>query len=226
MGKRFFKITAEGDGGELVVGQVTQDFLNHWVGNEDILAAALLTEHLGESPVMTSNGNQIWFDVDNFEHLASASEDCILSVVEVDADGEEIGETKDIEEGSRVYCREGGAMYDEIPSDAEEGDFVPAMLCFKAEKGLFFTVTVETDGEDFDEEQVHPGVLESSHTLIEQIWYKQKLAVDYDYMHSSTSTKDFSVKLGYISTSWQAEESKEHWVDGSANVKESFEFIV
>jgi hypothetical protein len=220
MSKRYFRIESQGTGGELVVGTISQEFLDHWKDmDKDELAEFIHDQdEYEDSPELPA---EEWNEVDDIEHITSAMDDCQLTVVEVDEGGEEIGEECKIHTtGDCVYSREGGALISDIPDNIKEDDeYVPAVSFFNIEKGLFFEATVETSGEDFDAEKLRFGVLESYlGCLIEQIWYdKELIEIDHDVV--STRGKGMEVALGYINMKWQRMEDASNYQDGGDRVK-------
>jgi hypothetical protein len=196
--KRYFRIEAQGIGGELVVGTISQEFLDHWKGNESELTEFIHDQdNYGDSPEMPA---EEWHDVDDVEHITSATDDCQLTVVEVDEDSEEIGDESIVNEtGDETYFREQGMLFDEIPANIKKDDkYVPAVVFFNVEKGIFFESIIETNGENFDEEKLHFGLIDTPYgCLIEQLWYDDKqFEIDHDVV--STRGKGMEAALGYI----------------------------
>lgn len=94
-----------------------------------------------------------------------------------------------------VYCRE---MFVNTDKDEVEKP-VPVLMCYDAQKGSFFRLYVETNGEDFDVEKLVVGVNENSMTehMTEFFYDKKSLSQDHDWL--STWGKGFSASVGYMS---------------------------
>lgn len=94
-----------------------------------------------------------------------------------------------------VYCRE---MFVNTNKDEVEKP-VPVLMCYDAQKGSFFRLYVETNGEDFDVEKLVVGVNENSMTehMTEFFYDKKSLSQDHDWL--STWGKGFSASVGYMS---------------------------
>ena len=231
MSKRYFRVTTQSAyGGEIVVGTVSQEFVDYWQNSDESLVEAMWNYddavEEGAPPLGTEpDASQEWHDQDDIEHYNNCSEESCLWVCEVDADGEEIGEDTRFDEfGENVYNREGGMVYESIPTDYGQDDkWIPVVTMYSVEKGGFWDATVETDGEDFDPEKIHFGVIENNmDCLIESVYYgKEELELGFDWC--DTRGKDSIAEVGYINETYQRLDSREAWADGSDNVKESFE---
>ena len=94
-----------------------------------------------------------------------------------------------------VYCQE---MF--VVANKEEVEKpVPVLMCYDAQKGTFFRLFVETNGEDFDVEKLIVGVNENTMTehMTEFFYDKRSLSQDHDWL--STWGKGFSATVGYMS---------------------------
>ena len=101
----------------------------------------------------------------------------------------------DVESLTSVYCKE---MF--VYNTKEEAEKpVPVLMCFDAQKGTFFRLYVETNGEDFNVEKLVVGVNENSMTehVTEFFYDKQSLTQDHDWL--STWGKGFFSSVGYMS---------------------------
>ncbi|RKZ80724.1 MAG: hypothetical protein DRQ35_01755 [Gammaproteobacteria bacterium] len=212
MGKRYFRISVYGGGGEIVVGQATKDLVENFQGEyaEDVIEAI----------------EKEWHDTDDIEHVYGPSPDASFSVVEIDAAGEEINEAEDFNLGSGLYSREAGLFAETIPDFVEAKDqdkWVPVMSMFSIEKGQWFEAIVETDGEDFDADLVHPGYNEFNFgQLVEQLWYDRTL-LELDFDNASADNKAMEVSLGYMNLEYH--EKYENYQDGSEIIEEAYEYI-
>ena len=100
----------------------------------------------------------------------------------------------DVESLAAVYCKE---MF--VYNTKEEAEKpVPVLMCFDAQKGTFFRLYVETNGEDFNVEKLVVGVNENSMTehVTEFFYDKQSLTQDHDWL--STWGKGFCASVGYM----------------------------
>lgn len=94
-----------------------------------------------------------------------------------------------------VYCQE---MF--IYDNKEEAEKpVPVIMCYDAQKGAFFRLYVETNGEDFNPEKLIIGVNENNMTeyITEFFYDKKSLSQDHDWLN--TWGKGFSAAVGYMS---------------------------
>lgn len=83
--------------------------------------------------------------------------------------------------------------------DTKKGlvDPVPVIQIYDAQKGTFFRVIVETQGQEFDVKKLVFGVNENSQTTyIDQIFY-DRLGLERDHDWLSTWGKGFHVDVGY-----------------------------
>jgi len=234
MSKRYFRVTTQSCyGGEIVVGTVSQEFVDFWSGNEEGLIEALWDYNDSKpegAPALSLDGDDEyaeWHEVDDIEHYSSCNEESPLWICEVDKDGNEMGEELQFDEfGQTLYSREGGMIYDEIPEDyGQDDNWIPAMSFYSVEKGGFFNATIETDGEDFDPDKIHFGIIENGmDCLIESMYYgKEEIDLEYDF--ADTRGKDTIASVGYVNETYQKSDSCSVWASGSDNVKESLEEI-
>lgn len=106
-----------------------------------------------------------------------------------------------------VYCQE---MF--IYDNKEEAEKpVPVLMCYDAQKGTFFRLYVETNGEDFNPEKLIIGVNENNMTehITEFFYDKKSLSQDHDWL--STWGKGFSAAVGYMSK-YDLKFSRDKWL--------------
>lgn len=111
----------------------------------------------------------------------------------------------------QVYCQE---MYINEDKDSVD-DPVPVLMCYDGQKGSFYRLYVQTNGEDFDVNKLVTAVNENNMTehMTEFFYDKVSLSQDNDYL--STWGKGFHADVGYMSQydiSFNREEClKEGW---------------
>lgn len=88
---------------------------------------------------------------------------------------------------------------------------VPALICYDAQKGTFFRLFVETNGEDFDVNKLIVGVNENNMTehITEFFYDKTSLSQNHDWL--STWGKGFSAAVGYMSQ-YDLDFNREEWL--------------
>jgi hypothetical protein len=98
-----------------------------------------------------------------------------------------------------LYSREAYANYNEPQEDVET---VPVMTWHSGEKGCFGQLFIETDGEDFNDELLHCGAVETDCTsIIERYWYnKQELDICWDW--ADTTGKGYYAWVGFMNPKW------------------------
>jgi len=121
----------------------------------------------------------------------------------------EKGETTDFNtEGlQQVYCQE---MFIDNEKDKVENP-VPVLMCYDAQKGSFYRLYVETNGEDFDVDKLVVGVNENNMTeyMTEYFYDKVSLSQDHDWL--STWGKGFHADVGYMSE-YDISFNREEWL--------------
>lgn len=205
--KRRFLIRTGQRGGDLLVGRVSRNFVEYWgTRAEDQLIRHIETAEYGEgdgfdadSPDMTADGNRYWAEVSDIVRITAPYEDAVLSVVEVipdeneGADPEEIGEAMEFTLGPAVFDRE---LYTS-PAEEAQDNWWPVLMVHASGKGTFSQILIETDGPDFEPDQLRTGNIETDLCrLAERFWYRgtevQPIIVN-DVIGTS-----FSAMVGYI----------------------------
>lgn len=205
--KRYFLIHTGQRGGDLIVGRVSSDFVEYWrTRPEDQLIQHIEAAESGEgdgfdadSPDMTANGNPYWAELNDIEWLTGPYEDAVLSVVEViprqneGLDPEEIGEAMEFTLGPAVYGRE---LYTN-PAEEAEDDWWPVLMVHASGKGMFSQILIETDGPDFEPDQLRTGNIETDLCrLAERFWYRG--AEVLPIMVNDVIGTSFNAMVGYI----------------------------
>jgi len=210
--KRKFRICSGNQGGELVIGTVSVDFVKYWQERDDLI------EHLesiyqgkegdANSPPMRDGKNFPWNECDDIEHFlrpsVSDTED-LFKVTEIITDINE----EQVYSGSpsQVYGRE--MFTSKIDKDNENPDHdVSLLIVLKQEEGDFGSWLVETDGEDFNPKKLAYGVLETIvyGDFIDSVYYdKKELVIDGG---GDTQTNAVTGHVGVIESSWIKDHSK------------------
>jgi hypothetical protein len=180
MAKRTFKVSAGKYGGELVIGEIPEGLM------EDLLNSDDLVEAIMETDFTEWDLPDLYWEIDNFEHINNVYADCEWTVTEDD------GDEKSFECDNMLYERE-AYMYDEKWESR-----VPALIFMSEEKGSFGEWIVETDGEDFDPSKfVYSTVDTTLGTFVEDAWYDKKLLeLDTDYADSCGN--GYQAKVGWF----------------------------
>ena len=227
MATRLFRIDTGINGGELVIGTVNEDFVKHFIDEDesDLIDAIYNAEHDPEE----YDGPEIcedfysWSECDDLEHLYCSYGDTEWSWVEVPVDatpgtrdsmeneyeGEEF-------EPNHLYDRE--AYHSSNEGEKEKGyEVVPCLAYHTGEKGGMGCWFVETDGEDFDPKKVvYSTVASNVAEIIEDVWYdREKLELNQDWC--DTRSKGDWVQVGWFNKDWhdtlekQEQNMDEHW---------------
>lgn len=216
--KKRYRIEAGRYGGELVIGEVNQDFVDYWIermedGDSDLIEHVTELDYDDEagdpdSPEMSDNATA-WYEIDNLEHLNNAYGDAGFLVYEVPADGSDdrSWDNDPLEtSGYHLYGRE--AYHSESIPEENIDDYVPVLSFHSAEKGGFGVWFVDVEGEDFDPRKLAFSTVETNVAeIIETVWYdKQELDVDFDY--SDTTGKGYYASVGYFNKKWHDTEDQ------------------
>ena len=209
---RYFKLMFAGYGGELTIGSVTKEFVEYWIDKEHcdlsshVISLDFDDDDVDEnSPPMKDGENCQWYEVDDFEHIYGVYADNGYTVVEVDADGNEIGEEEsyDFNWGASreayIYPSK-----DEFKHYSNEENFVPCLTYHTSEKGYFGEFVLETEN-DYDPELLQVGVLESELANIVECFQYNGEDIDFD-MSGDTRGKGDYVAVGYFNTKWHDQE--------------------
>jgi len=223
MANRYFKIDTGRYGGETVCGEVTPEFYEYWVEqDQDELCSALFSdgEDHPDSPKPCADDEDYWtawHEIDNFFHGNSPYADNQYRVCEITL---KEGVTFDPEYGGFETDNDGYDFYDELTDweDQEAHDYiafasqelygnrdnagnegsVPVLFFHSGEKGGFGEVVVVTDGDDFNPAKFRIDVAETDvGEFILSYWYDQKeLPVNYDWC--DTMGKSSNAYLTYL----------------------------
>lgn len=236
MAKRRFRIDSGYYGGELVIGEVANEFVaktigmdegelvdtvlsfDDWSGNDDLDENA---EHDDPEQIPAPREDYYMWECDDIEHINSAYGDSELTVFEVPADGEndydyenEVGSFSAI----HMYEREGGYFSNEEPNvvneDDDEGNhYVPVLAFHSCEKGTFASYFVETDGEDFDQYKLGMGIVETNlGEFIDRVYYN-KVELDAEYEQNDSTGKSYHAEVGWLNKKWHDSDDKYNELD-------------
>ena len=215
MAKRLFRIDTGINGGELVIGTVTEDFVKYIQelmedeGESECMEALENAEHdesYYEGPVICEDFCS-WSEVDDLEHLYGVYADKEWSWVELPA-GTKEGSRDSMEneyEGEvfePLHLHDREAYHEDHPDDGEKHDVVPCLLYHTGEKGGMGCWFVETDGEDFDPSKFCYSTVATNVTeIVDQAWY-DKEEVYCDQSWCDTRSKGDWVQVGWFNKDW------------------------
>ena len=215
--KRKFRITVnefKAEGGELVIGTVSVEFVKYWQERD----SGDLIEHLesindgkegdANSPPMRDGKNFPWNECDDIEHILSPYDPTVngFKVEEIITGGVGINEKQVINEKQitddavQVYGRE--IYTSQINIDDENPDDDVSLLTFhRHEKGDLASWLVETDGEDFNPKKLAYGVLETDvGEFVDSVYYdKKELVIDGG---GDSQSKHCVAQVGVIPSRW------------------------
>lgn len=224
MSKKVYNIRGHHYGGEVTIGQVTQEFYDYWVEtDEDTFSEYILGEWEDtedeDIPEMTSAGNQYWHDLDDILHFYGSYANSHLTLIDTDTE-----EEKEISH-QFLWSREGGFFDEEEPDwdnlykDLTKEDYVPVVACMSEEKGWTSTWVLELEeDEEFDEKKLSAGILETNFgEFVEKLYYDGKVLEEDD--GGSTNGKGFTVRLGWFNTKWV--DTLEQYAEGSEGLTEA-----
>mgnify|MGYP001181464139 CR=1 FL=1 len=215
-----FKYRIEGGryGGELAVGEVSEDFAQYWApiieeeGTYETFIPHVLAlsewddeEDINrDAPAIFEDLNEIegWYAVDDIEHINGAYADGGFFVSNItDEEDEWAYDENEMEvEGYCLKGREGAYISTNTEPTSEEQ--TPVMLFHSAEKGGFASWFVESD-EPFDPNKLVYSIVETHlGDFIEDVWYdKQLIEANFDY--NDTTGKSYEAAVGWITTKWR-----------------------
>ncbi len=224
MSKKVYHFRGHRYGGEITIGQVTEEFYNYWAQlDEDDFSEYILQgwdDNEDENiPQMTKDGDEYWHDLDDILHFSGSFATSNLTLTDTDTD-----EEKEVEH-QFLWSREGGFFDEEEPDwdnlydGLTKDDYVPVVACMSEEKGWLTNWVLELDeGEEFDEKKLSAGILETNFgEFVEKLYYDGEELED-DGVESSTG-KGFTVKLGWFNTKWV--DNLEQYAPGSEGLKEA-----
>jgi len=224
MAKRKFRIEGGNYGGELVIGEVSNEFVTKVINQDETeLVDTVLSfddweepepneseEHEDPEGVCPPRDDYYMWECDDVEHLNGPYADGGFTVYEVPADGsDDYDYEKEVWQGEAIYMygREGGYFGNEEPEmvceeDDEGNVYVPVLAFMSSEKGTFGVWFLETDGEDFDPYKLGVGVVETNLAeLVDRMYYnKEELDTEYDY--NDTTGKSYHAEVGWLNKKW------------------------
>jgi hypothetical protein len=215
MAKRLFRVDTGINGGELVIGTVTEEFVKYIqelmedYGEAECMEALENAEHdesYYEGPVICEDFCS-WSEVDDLEHLYGVYADTEWSWVELPAgtkEGTQAAMENEYEgevfEPLHLHDRE--AYHEDNDDRKEKYDVVPCMLYHTGEKGGMGCWFVETDGEDFDPNKFcYSTVATNVAEIVDQAWYdKEEIYCDQSWC--DTRSKGDWMRVGYFNKDW------------------------
>jgi len=239
MAKRLFRIDTGVNGGELVIGTVTEEFVKYIqelmedYGEAECMEALENAEHdesYYEGPVICEDFCS-WSEVDDLEHLYGVYADTEWSWVELPAgtkpgtrDSMENEYEGEVFEPLHLHDRE--AYHEDNDDRKEKYDVVPCMLYHTGEKGGMGCWFVETDGEDFDPNKFcYSTVATNVAEIVDQAWYdKEEIYCDQSWC--DTRSKGDWMRVGYFNKDWhdtreQREEDEYMWELYDENIEDA-----
>ncbi len=235
MAKRKFRIEGGNYGGECVIGEVRNSFVQQALDLDEgdlidrVLDAenweepesAESEEHEDPEAVVVPKEDYYMWECDDIEHINGPYADGGFTVYEVPADGSDDYDYEN-EVGSfsaiHMYGREGGYFGNEQPDvvneDDDEGNhYVPVLAFHSSEKGTFASYFVETDGEDFDQYKLGMGIVETNvGEFIDRVYYN-KVELDAEYDQNDTSGKSYHAEVGWLNKKWHDSDDKYNELD-------------
>ena len=219
MTKRLFRIDAGINGGELVIGTVTKEFVEYMQRLDEDEGESEMIEALenAENDPEYYEGPEIcedfytWSEVDDLEHLYGVCADTEWSWVELPA-GVREGPQDSMEDEGKVFepmHLHGREAYHEDNDDAKEKyDVVPCLVYHQVENGRKGCWFVETDGEDFDPNKFcYSTVATNVAEIVDQAWYdKEEMHCDQSW--SDTRELGAWVQVGYFNKDWHDTKEK------------------
>jgi hypothetical protein len=223
MAKYRYRIEGGRYGGEVVIGEVTNEFAKkaQTLSEEEIIdfltdmdcmdfePADESEEHPDPEQLPLPKEDYNMWECDDIEHLNGAYADGGIAVYEVPSDKTDDWDyDKEVFTGDAnyVYGREGGCFGNEEPDLVMEADednnyYVPVLAFHSCEKGTFGCWFLDTN-EPFDRYKLGYGIVETNVAeLIDRMYYnKEELETDYDY--NDTSGKSYHVSVGWLNTKW------------------------
>ena len=219
MTKRYYKITFHGTGGEVIVAKTSEEFVAHWIDqDQDELSSFLYDDsHDIDSPELTAGLGSEIFDAEALLQCSGPSAEYgYYTVTEIqpadpesfNADPYDIGEYSEISDDESqdfdhwVYSREAYSNFSLSDDYLEDlGLLRPVLTWCNVEKGDFGSVFIQVDGE-FDPDKFGIGVVETSMgEFVERIWYDgEELDINTD--EYSTRGVEICASVGFIYEPW------------------------
>lgn len=225
MAKRKFRIEGSNYGGELVIGEVSNEFVSKAItlDQNDLIDACLNSdewngeavdeneEHPDPEALPRPTEDYYMWECDDIEHLNGPYADGGFTVYEIPADGSDDWDyDNEVWNGEAIYMysREGGYFSSEQPKivceeDDDGNTYVPVLGFMSSEKGTFGVWYVETNGEDFDPYKLGVGVVETNLAeMVDRVYY-DKVELDTDYDYNDTTGKSYYAEVGWLNKKWQ-----------------------
>ena len=235
--KRLFRVDTGINGGELVIGQVNDDFVRYFVDKpeHELIDHVLNTERdpdeLDPDAPEIKEDFYCWNECDEIEHLNGVYSDTEWSWVELPAgtkEGTQAAMENEYEgevfEPLHLHDRE--AYHEDNDDRKEKYDVVPCMLYHTGEKGGMGCWFVETDGEDFDPNKFcYSTVATNVAEIVDQAWYdKEEIYCDQSWC--DTRSKGDWMRVGYFNKDWhdtreQREEDEYMWELYDENIEDA-----
>ena len=223
MAKRLFRVDTSIHGGELVIGTVNEEFVQHFIDEDE---SELMTYVLEAEDIEPEDleGPEIcdefytWSETDDIEHLYGVYANTEWSWTEVT--GTEGRDSYDDEyEGEKfepLHLHDREAYHSDTDEHKEKYDVVPCLLYHTMEKGGMGNFFIETDGEDFDPNKFcYSTVATNVAEIVDQVWY-DKEEIDCDQSWCDTRSKGDYVQVGWFNKDWhdtreQRESDESNW---------------
>jgi len=209
MAKRLFRVDTSIHGGELVIGTVNEEFVQHFIDEDE---SELMTYVLEAEDIEPEDleGPEIcdefytWSETDDIEHLYGVYANTEWSWMEVT--GTEGRDSYDDEyEGEKfepLHLHDREAYHSDTDEHKEKYDVVPCLLYHTMEKGGMGNFFIETDGEDFDPNKFcYSTVATNVAEIVDQVWYDKQL-IDCDMEWCDTRSKGDYVQVGWFNKDW------------------------
>ena len=214
MANRLFRIDIGIYGGELTIGQVSEDFVKHFIDkDEQDLIDYMFDWSCGAAdkdiPGPVTEECE-YYDINDIEWLSGSVGETEWSFVELPIDVEPgTRESMDKEhEGKKfephhLYDRE--AYFDDNDEAKEkypDDKVVPVLMYYATEKGSMGCWFVETDGEDFDPNKVaYSTVCTNIQEVLDTVWYDKEELWEQDEW-KSTNGKGLYASVGWMNLNW------------------------
>ena len=209
MAKRLFRVDTSIHGGELVIGTVNEEFVQHFIDEDE---SELMTYVLEAEDIEPEDleGPEIcdefytWSETDDIEHLYGVYANTEWSWMEVTGtDGRDMYD--DEYEGEKfepLHLHDREAYHSDTDEHKEKYDVVPCLLYHTMEKGGMGNFFIETDGEDFDPNKFcYSTVATNVAEIVDQVWYDKQL-IDCDMQWCDTRSKGDYVQVGWFNKDW------------------------
>lgn len=220
---RYYLITLPKDGAELVLGNLEEDFVRHWIkfnGGEEL--SDFLSDPFSQDdeviPKMTEWGNVEWSEIDHLEHHHGVISDGQYSVQEIMWDNdpqspfEEITSLEKLQAETVRKSEKAAFPLGNIIRRARNHEIcntkveksTPALMFYAQERGYFGSILIKTTG-DFDPDSFFVETIMASGApqLVERFFYYTK-GREYEplelfpFDETSTQTIASGARVGFI----------------------------